>query len=134
LRCAWFSERHLRRKKLARARRQQFGRFSCSEQWRAHGQFPPQPVFIVVARRQVQRAAQELQHLHIASRYKIALSQRHTGLSFVVITALLTKVFERRVKLGARHLLLTLSDQDTSQGERRCSMTQYVTQGVAHID
>ena len=59
---------------------------------------PPQPIFIIIARSQVQRAPQPLQHLYVASRRKIALSQRYTGLSLIIIKPILTKVSGRRIE------------------------------------
>ena len=58
-----------------------------------------EPVLVVVARGQIERAAQVCEHLRFIIRLLLASGERHAGLRFVVVETLRVKIVEHRLKL-----------------------------------
>src|SRR2546421_4428833 len=98
-----------RRQLLAHIRRQQFYDFRLSEEARVISDLTLEPVFVIITRRQIERASDLLKHLSFFSLLEIASGERDRCLSFVVIKSVLAEIFERGLKVCARSFVITLS-------------------------
>ena len=117
-------ERDLRRgghgrQLFAKVCRQKLGGLRRVEDLRELRDRALQPVFVVVARGEVERAAQVFEHFGVAPLGVLADGEEHRGLRLVVVEAACAEVLKRRAEVFARLFRFALRDEYAPAREYR---------------